>query len=504
MFRRILIANRGEIAVRIIRTCREMGIETHAVYTEVDRLAMHVRLADQAWCLGGPGGYMDADAIIGVAQAAGADAVHPGYGFLSENPAFASLCAANGLTFIGPHSSTIELMGHKTAAREAVRRAGVPVVPGSEGAIDSDSEALAEARRIGFPIMIKAVAGGGGRGMRPAPDEDSFLPAFAQAVSEARATSGNPKIYLEKYMHNFKHIEIQIMADEHGNSVYLGERDCSIQRRNQKLLEEAPSKHVSPSLRQEMGRAALQVVKAANYTNVGTIEFIVDQDGRYYFMEMNTRIQVEHAVTEMVTGLDLVREQIRLAAGLPLDVRQEDIVVNGWAMECRINAENSGTFLPCPGQVQVYQPPGGYGVRVDSALYPGYAVPPHYDALVAKLLVWGRNRDEAMERMDRALTEFRIEGIDTTIPFHLRLLNNERFRAGEYNTDFVHRHMNQEDPKGVGEAPPVDSLLVAAIGAALSACLEKERSSRCVTYLPSRRQSLWRAGALNDLMRQYY
>jgi acetyl-CoA carboxylase biotin carboxylase subunit len=495
LFERILVANRGEIAVRIMRTCREMGIETVAVFTAADREALHVGMADRTVAIGAPGRYMDAAAIIAAARESGADAVHPGYGFLAENPTFARMCTANGLTFIGPRGSTIELMGHKTLAREAVRRAGVPVVPGSAGALRDRADGLGQARRIGFPVMIKAVAGGGGRGMRPAAGEDEFARAFEQAALEAGSTCGNPEIYLEKYMHNFRHIEIQVVADEHGNAVYLGERDCSIQRRNQKLIEEAPSPYVSPSLRRAMGQAALQVVRAVNYTNVGTIEFIVDSDGRFYFMEMNTRIQVEHAVTELVTGMDLVREQIRLAAGLELEARQKDVEITGWAVECRINAENPQTFLPCPGRVQVYHPPGGFCVRVDSALYPGCVVPPYYDPLVAKLLVWGKNRGEALERMSRALAEFRIEGIHTTIPLHLRLLADPRFRAGEYQTDFVHRFLAENVP------PPADPVLAAVIGASITAYLEREHQPLRVVH--PYRPSLWRADALRESMRRY-
>ena len=492
MFKRILVANRGEIALRIIRTCREMGVQTVAVYTDVDRDGLPVRLADQAVALGGPERYLDAAALVAAARAAGADAVHPGYGFLAENPTFARMCAANGLTFIGPRASLIELMGHKTLAREAVRRAGVPVVPGSAGALPDGATALAEARRIGFPVMIKAAAGGGGRGMRPVMEESGFSAAFEQASREAASTFGNAEVYLEKYMHDFKHIEFQVLADEHGNAVYLPERDCSVQRRNQKLLEESPSPGVSPALRREMGRAALQAVRAVNYTNVGTIEFILDREGRFYFMEMNTRIQVEHPVSELVTGLDLVREQIALAAGEPLRVQQKDLEAAGWAVECRINAENPYTFRPCPGEVRGYHPPGGYGVRVDSALGPGQVVTPYYDALIAKLIVWGHNRTEALERMSRALAEFRIEGIDTTIPFHRRLLADERFRGGDYHTDFVHRYLMPD--RGV------DPRLVAAIAAAVTIGLEREHT---VVPMPPRRHplpSLWRSTARREAM----
>ncbi|MFS8513239.1 MAG: acetyl-CoA carboxylase biotin carboxylase subunit, partial [Planifilum fulgidum] len=431
MFKKVLIANRGEIAVRVIRACRELGIATAAVYSEADQDSLHVKLADEAYCIGpapSRDSYLNMTNLISTATLIGADAVHPGYGFLAENADFAELCAACGITFIGPHPDAISKMGDKTTARETMKRAGVPVVPGTEGVIEDLDVALETAASIGYPVMVKATAGGGGKGMRVVHSEDELRRTIRMAQQEAEANFGNPGVYLEKYLSRPRHVEIQILADQHGNVIHLGERDCSIQRRYQKLIEEAPSPALTPELRERMGQAAVAAAKAVNYSGAGTVEFLLDRDGNFYFMEMNTRIQVEHPVTEWITGVDLVKEQIRVAAGEPLSIRQEDVKLDGWAIECRINAEDPDrNFMPSPGTIQFYLPPGGAGVRVDSAAYSGYRIPPYYDSMIAKLIVWGKDRDEAIRRMVRALSEFAIEGVKTTIPFHLKLLNHPKF-----------------------------------------------------------------------------
>lgn len=444
MFSKLLIANRGEIAVRVIRACREMGIKTVAVYSEADRDSLHVRLADEAFCIGPPPStrsYLNITSIISVAEVTGAEAVHPGYGFLAEKAAFAEVCESCGLTFVGPPVAALEVMGAKARAREVVAGAGVPVVPGSAGVVNA-AQAVEIAGEIGYPVLIKASAGGGGRGMRIAHHKEGLLQAMQTAQAEAQSSFGNPDVYIEKYIEEPRHIEVQVLGDKYGNIIYLGERDCSLQRRNQKLLEEAPSVAVTPSLRRELGEAAVRAARAVGYYNAGTVEFLLDRNNNFYFIEMNARIQVEHPVTELVTGLDLVKEQIRIAAGEPLTLSQEDVKINGWAIECRINAEDAWRdFAPCPGRITAYLPPGGPGVRVDSALYPGYVVTPFYDSLLAKLIVWGRDRDEAIARMQRALSEFVIEGVATTIPFHQRVLRNAFFRRGEVYTNFVQRRV---------------------------------------------------------------
>jgi len=444
MFEKLLIANRGEIAVRVIRACRELGIKTVAVYSEADRNALHVNLADEAFCIGPPPAarsYLNITSIISVAEVTGADAIHPGYGFLAENAAFAEVCESCGVTFVGPPITALEIMGAKARAREVVAAAGVPVVPGSGGVV-SAKEAVEIAEEIGYPVLIKASAGGGGRGMRIAHHKEDLLQAMQTAQAEAQAAFGNPDVYIEKYVEEPRHIEVQVLGDRYGKIIYLGERDCSVQRRNQKLLEEAPSVAVTPALRQQLGEAAVRAARAVGYYNAGTVEFLLDRHNNFYFIEMNARIQVEHPVTEMVTGLDLVKEQIRIAAGEPLTLSQEDVTINGWAIECRINAEDAWRdFAPCPGRITAYLPPGGPGVRVDSALYPGYEVTSYYDSLLAKLIVWGRDRQEAIERMQRALGEFIIEGVATTIPFHQRVLSNAFFRRGEVYTNFVQRRV---------------------------------------------------------------
>ncbi|MGO0062928.1 acetyl-CoA carboxylase biotin carboxylase subunit [Brevibacillus fluminis] len=444
MFKKVLIANRGEIAVRIIRACREMGIATVAVYSEPDREALHVQLADEAYCIGpapSKQSYLNMAALISVAERTGSDAIHPGYGFLAENAAFAQACADNNIIFIGPEPDAITRMGDKSIARQTMKEAGVPTVPGTEGLIEREEEAVAIADEIGYPVIIKATAGGGGKGMRVANNEEELVYSLHQARKEAEAAFGNAGVYIEKYLEEPRHVEIQIMGDKHGNVVYLGERDCSIQRRHQKLVEEAPSPALTEKLRKEMGKAAVEAAKAVNYHGAGTIEFLLDRHGKFYFMEMNTRIQVEHPVTEMITGIDLIREQISVAAGKPLSFAQKDVKINGWAIECRINAENPAkNFMPSPGKVEFYLPPGGYGVRVDSAVYSGYSITPFYDSMVAKLIVWGKDREEAIQRMKRALDEFVIEGVKTTIPFHQRLLEHELFVAGDFHTKFLESH----------------------------------------------------------------
>ncbi|NLU50516.1 MAG: acetyl-CoA carboxylase biotin carboxylase subunit [Syntrophomonadaceae bacterium] len=446
MFSKVLVANRGEIAVRIIRACRELGISTVAVYSEADRDSLHVRLADESVCIGGASAnrsYLNIPNIIAAANITNADAIHPGYGFLAENAYFAQMCETCDIKFIGPNSRAINCMGDKIEARELVKNVGVPVVPGSEGAVHDVKEALRLAGDIGYPVLIKAAAGGGGRGMRLAHSRKDIEEALAAARTEAEAAFGNGSLYIEKYIEEPRHIEMQLLGDEHGNIIYLGERDCSIQRRNQKLLEEAPSVFIDEETRRRMGEMAVLAARAAGYFSAGTVEFLVDKNRDFYFIEMNTRIQVEHPVTEMVTGIDLVKGQILVAAGQPLPYTQEDIKINGWALECRINAEDPKLdFRPSPGLVTNYLPPGGPGIRIDSALYPGYSIPPYYDSLVAKVIAWGKDRPEAISRMDRALREFVIEGIKTTIPYHRRILNNAFFQKGEVYTNFIQRRIN--------------------------------------------------------------
>lgn len=446
MLNKVLIANRGEIAVRIIRACRELNIPTVAVYSTADRDSLHVRLADEAVCIGEPAAnqsYLNLANIISAAHNTGADAIHPGYGFLAENAYFAELCRTHDLKFIGPASWVIKMMGDKVQAREIALQAGVPLVPGSDGAVSSLKEARQIADAIGYPVMIKAAAGGGGKGMRLAHNPDSLKEALETARMEAGAAFGSDEIYIEKYIEEPRHIEIQVLADEHGNAIYLGERDCSLQRRNQKLLEESPSTLLDEKLRSRMGTVAVELAKKVGYSSAGTVEFLVDKNRNFYFIEMNTRIQVEHPVTEFVTGIDLVKEQIRCAAGMPLRIQQQDVALRGWAIECRINAEDPDyDFRPSPGTVTRYLPPGGPGVRVDSSVYTGYTIPPFYDSMVAKLIVWGADREEAIARMKRALSEFVIDGIKTTIPFHLKVLNNAFFQKGEVYTNFIQRRMS--------------------------------------------------------------
>ncbi len=440
MFHKILIANRGEIALRIIRACKELGIKTVAVHSNVDSESLHVKLADESICIGPAASsesYLNIRAIISAAEVTDADAIHPGYGFLAENAEFAEICANCGITFIGPSPENMRLMGDKIRARQTVTKAGVPILPGTTEGVASIKEAKKIAAEIGYPIIIKATAGGGGRGMKVVHSPASLPNAFAAARSEAQVGFGNPEVYIEKFCQNPRHVEVQILADKHGNVIHLGERDCSIQRRHQKLLEEAPCPVLSPELRKKMGECAVAAAKSVNYSSVGTMEFLLDADHNFYFMEMNTRVQVEHPVTEMVTGIDIIREQIRSAAGLPLRFKQSDIKINGHAIECRINAEHPFKFTPSPGKIEGYHPPGGLGVRVDSAVYDQYTVLPHYDSMVAKLIVHAENRQEAIQRMARALDEYIIGGIRTTIMLHQRIMNNKEFREGAVNTSFM-------------------------------------------------------------------
>lgn len=451
MIEKVLIANRGEIALRVIRACRELGVSTVAVYSQADSESLHVKLADEAYCIGPPQSgrsYLHIPAIISTAVVTGADAVHPGYGFLSENANFAQICADHRIKFIGPSVHAINSMGDKASAREAMRAAGVPVVPGSHGLIDDDAEASKLADEIGFPVIVKATAGGGGRGMRVAVDQASLVTALASARSEASAAFGDGGVYIEKYLKPIRHVEIQVMADSHGNCIHLGERDCSVQRRHQKLIEETPSPALTPELRERMGQAAVRAAKQINYEGAGTVEFILAGND-FYFMEMNTRIQVEHPVTEYVTGVDLIKEQIRVASGMPLSITQDQIEFRGHSIECRINAEDPDrNFLPSPGRVDAYIAPGGPGVRVDSHCYPGYVIPPYYDSLVSKLVVWGRDRQEAISRMQRALDEYAITGIKTTIPFHQRVLAHAMFQKGtDVSTDFIEKYMTLQEVK---------------------------------------------------------
>ncbi|TDL77120.1 acetyl-CoA carboxylase biotin carboxylase subunit [Neobacillus sp. YX16] len=445
MIKKLLIANRGEIAVRIIRACREMGIESVAVFSEADREALHVQLADEAYCIGptlSKDSYLNVTNLISVAKLTACDAIHPGYGFLAENADFAELCRECNITFVGPSPEAITKMGTKDIARETMREAGVPIVPGSTGIINDIDEALELVKRIQYPVIIKATAGGGGKGIRVAKNEQELVKGINITQQEALTAFGNPGVYIEKYIEDFRHVEIQVLADSYGNTVHLGERDCTIQRRLQKLLEESPSPALDGEIREEMGNAAVKAAKAVDYSGAGTVEFIYDYRNRkYYFMEMNTRIQVEHPVTEMVTGIDLIKEQIRVASGEKLTVKQQDVTFTGWAIECRINAENpEKNFMPSAGKINMYLPPGGFGVRIDSAAYPGYTIPPYYDSMIAKVITYGNSREEAISRMKRALSEFVIEGVHTTIPFHLKLLEHENFVEGQFNTKFLELH----------------------------------------------------------------
>jgi len=442
VFKKILVANRGEIAVRVIRACKELGVRSVAVHSEVDKDALHVRLADEHLCIGPPDpslSYRNIPNILSAAEITACDAIHPGYGFLAENAHFAEVCESIGIKFIGPTSENIGTMGDKAKARDIMSRHGLPVLPGSEGEITSEQEAAEVAAKIGYPVIIKASAGGGGRGMRVVNKEDELAHAFEAARAEANAAFGNQSVYVERYFLEPRHIEVQILADERGRTIYLGERDCSVQRRYQKLIEETPSPAVDDRLRRELGRVAVEAAQAVRYRNAGTVEFLLDKERRFYFMEMNTRIQVEHPITEEVTGIDLVKEQIRIAAGQPLSWKQQDVKMIGHSIECRINAECPDTFTPCAGLITRCHPPGGPGVRVDTAIEPGSEITPHYDSLIAKLIVHGATREEALARMRRALDECVIEGIKTTIPLHRRILDDPDFQKGRFSTAFLER-----------------------------------------------------------------
>ncbi|MCE7794328.1 acetyl-CoA carboxylase biotin carboxylase subunit [Salipaludibacillus sp. CUR1] len=450
MLKKVLVANRGEIAVRIIRACKELDIETVAVYSEADHDALHVRMADEAYCIGpvsAASSYLNFTNIMSVATLTEVDGIHPGYGFLAENADFAEICAACNITFIGPSPWAISQMGTKDVARTVMKKAGVPVVPGSKGIIETPDDGVKIAEEIGYPVIIKATAGGGGKGIRVAHNESELRKGISVTQKEAQANFGNPGVYLEKYIEDFRHVEIQVLADSHGNVIHLGERDCTIQRRLQKLVEETPSPALDQNIREEMGQAAVRAAQAVEYTGAGTIEFIYDHiEKKFYFMEMNTRIQVEHPVTEMVTGIDIIKEQLLVASGEKLSYTQDEITFNGWAIECRINAENPDkNFIPSPGKITMYLPPGGLGVRVDSAAFPGYTITPYYDSMIAKVITYGKDRKEAMAKMKRALEEFVIDGVDTTIPFHLRLFNHEVFVGGDFNTKFLETYSLKEE-----------------------------------------------------------
>ncbi len=451
MIKRLLIANRGEIALRIIRACKELGIRSIAVYSEADVQSLHVQLADEAICIGSAPStqsYLKIDRIISAAEIADADAIHPGYGFLAENAHFAEVCASCNIKFVGPSPEAIRLMGDKNMARQQAIKAGVPVTPGSDGIVESEAEAIKIAKKIGYPVMIKAVAGGGGRGMRVAHNEVTLVKGYHSARTEAENAFGNASVYLEKFVVNPHHIEFQLIADSQGNAVHLGERDCSVQRRNQKIIEECPSPIMTPELRKKMGEASLSLVKAVGYENAGTIEYLVDNDGNFYFMEMNTRIQVEHPITEEVYGVDLVKQQLQIASGAPLSHHVLNAVPRHHSIECRINAEDpEKNFTPCPGTIDLYYAPGGRGVRIDSHAYAGYPIPPNYDSMIAKLIVHASTRDQAIARMSRALGEYMITGIKTTIPFQQEIMRHKDFIAGKYDTGFVEKMLAERGGK---------------------------------------------------------
>lgn len=451
MFKKVLIANRGEIAVRIIRACRELGIRCVAIYSTADRNALHAQIADEAICIGPPAtkdSYLNMNAIMQAALNTGAEAIHPGFGFLSENAEFARLCEANGIVFIGPSYKSIEMLGDKAAAKETMAAAGVPVIPGSEGAVSSVEEAAEVAEKAGYPVLVKASAGGGGRGIRRVDSPEELEEQMTAAQQEAKNFFGDDAVYIEKFLINPHHVEIQIIADKHGNYIYLGERDCSMQRRNQKVLEECPSPIVDEKLRKRMGEAAVTAAKQCGYYNAGTIEFLVDENRDFYFMEMNTRIQVEHPITEEITGFDLVKAQIEVAADLPLSVKQEDIELRGHAIECRINAENPElNFRPSPGTITALYMPGGPGIRIDGAVYAGYTITPYYDSMISKLIAHGSDREDAINKMKWALSEFIVEGVDTNIDFQLEIIKNSDFRSGNYDIGFLNRYMEKNKKK---------------------------------------------------------
>jgi len=499
MFKKVLIANRGEIAVRIIRTCREMGITSVAVFSEVDRKALHVRLADEAYLLGGANpaeSYLHIDKIISTAKKSGAEALHPGYGFLAENSEFVRRCEQENIVFIGPPSLPMEIMGKKTSSRVKMREAGVPIIPGTLQSINDEKTLVKEAGTIKFPILLKAVSGGGGKGLRLVRKSEDLVSSFRLARSEAKSSFDDPSVYLEKYIEEPHHIEIQILADHYGHVVYLGERECSIQRRYQKVLEETPSPFLDDDTRHEMGRIAVKAASAVNYRNAGTVEFVVDKDRNFYFLEMNTRLQVEHPVTEMVTGIDLVKWQMKIAAGIPLVLQQEDIAPSGCSIQCRIYAEDpDNDFMPSPGRItHLRTPSGGIGVRYDNGTYEGYEVPLEYDPLLSKLVTWGESREEAIQRMKRALSEYQVYGIKTTIPFFIRILHHPQFLSGDYNTHFIDTLEKEKDRKETQEE------IVALITAGIKTYMENKS---CSASRDSRKISNWKfQGRLENFSRR--
>jgi acetyl-CoA carboxylase biotin carboxylase subunit len=500
MFNKVLIANRGEIAIRVMRACRELGIESVAVYSEADQESLHVRYADECYCVGPAKpaeSYLDIDKIIEVAKKSGSEAVHPGYGFLAQIPAFAEKCESNGIEFVGPSSEVLRKMGNKVTARRTMNSAGISVIPGSMNAIKDEDGVAEVAENVGYPILIKAVYGGGGKGMRIVDSKGAIKKAMELARLEAKASFGSSEVYIEKFLPKPRHIEFQMLADKRGNVIHLGERECSIQRRYQKLIEETPSPMMTEELRKVMGKRVVQATKAADYTNAGTVEFMVDREGNFYFLEMNTRVQVEHIITEMVTGVDIVKEQLRIAAGEELRYTQDDIKMRGHALNCRINSEDPySDFVPCPGTITRYIVPGGPGVRVDSALYAGYTIPIFYDSLIAKLAVWGMDRDEAILRMKNALDEYVIEGVETTISFHKKILDNEYFRRGEIHTDFIRERLG-----GLAVEAEFEGEEVAALSAVLAAYLSNRQKGLAV--IPRRRTevaSSWKLAGRRALM----
>jgi len=500
MFNKILIANRGEIAIRVMRACRELGIGSVAVYSEADRESLHVRYADECYCTG-PGkpaeSYLDINKIIEVAEKSGSEAIHPGYGFLAQIPAFAEKCESKDIEFVGPPSEVLRRMGNKVTARRTMANARISVIPGSMNAVKDEDEVAEVAEKVGYPVLIKAVYGGGGKGMRIVDSKGDIKKAMELARLEAEASFGSSEVYVEKFLNRPRHIEFQILADKRGNIIHLGERECSIQRRYQKLIEEAPSPMMSQKLRKAVGQTAVQGAKETDYSSAGTVEFLVDREGNFYFLEMNTRLQVEHIITEMVTGVDIVKEQLRIAAGEELRYKQDDITMKGHALNCRINSEDPySDFVPCPGTITRYLAPGGPGVRVDSALYAGYTIPIFYDSLIAKLAVWGRDREEAILRMKNALDEYVIEGIETSIPFHKKILDDEHFRKGRIHTDFIRERIGS-----LAVEEEFEGEEVAALSAVLAAYLSSRREGLAV--IPQRRvegTSLWKMEGRRTLM----
>jgi acetyl-CoA carboxylase biotin carboxylase subunit len=498
MFSKILVANRGEIAVRVLRACREMDIQSVTVYSEADRNALHVRYADEVYCVGpapATESYLRIDKIIDVARKSGAEAIHPGYGFLAENTEFARACEDNGIVFIGPNSKAVELLGDKIASKKTMSKAGIPVIPGSEGATKSEEDARHVAEAIGFPVLIKAAGGGGGKGMRVVSDMESLGPAMKQAIGEARSAFGNPTIFIEKFLESPRHIEFQILADNHGNVIHLFERECSVQRRHQKLIEESPSAVMTDELRTKMGDAAVKAVKVSKYNNAGTVEFMVDKDRNFYFLEMNTRLQVEHPVTELITGVDIVKEQFKIASGEKLSFKQEDITMMGSAIECRISAEDpENGFAPSTGRITELIEPGGIGVRIDSGIYEGFQVPIYYDPLVAKLLVWAPTRQEAIVRMKRALSEYMVRGIKTSIPFHVLVMEHSRFVEGEYDTTFIDKVLKKIEYKK-------RNYDIAAISSVLARMLKSGRA-RVSEVHSKRKENPWKMAGRQSMMRR--